>query len=82
MTIKSRVLAVALILFCFEIGFFLVFVPWSVLWENNLLFAYAPRMQTFLLSTVVRTAVTALGFLNFLIGISEVRRFIRSFAVD
>jgi hypothetical protein len=79
-TIKSRVIAVGLILFCFEIGFFLVFVPWSVLWENNLLFTYAPRLQAFLLSTIVRSGVTALGLLNFLIGISEIRRFVRSFA--
>ena len=66
---------VGMILFCFEIGIFLVFVPWSALWENNLLFVYAPGMRPLLLGTLFRSAVTALGGLNCLIGLSEVRRF-------
>ena len=73
----SRVFSVAVILFCFEIGFLLIFVPWSAFWENNLLFVYAPGMRTLLLSRIVRSAVSGLGFLNFLIGASEVRRFFR-----
>ncbi len=73
----SRVFSVAVILFCFEIGFFLIFVPWSSFWENNLLFVYAPGMRTLLLSTIVRSGVSGLGFLNFLIGASEVRRLFR-----
>jgi hypothetical protein len=78
MTTVSRILAVGVILFCFEIGFFLVVVPWSFLWENNLLFSYVPFMEPILLSWVVRAAVTFLGLLNFLIGVSEVQRLFRS----
>ena len=75
----SRVFGVAVILFCFEIGFFLVFVPWSTLWENNLLFVYAPGMRAILLGTLVRSAVTGLGLLNCLIGVSELRRFFAAY---
>jgi hypothetical protein len=74
----NRVFGVGVILFCFEIGLFLIYVPWSTLWENNFLFIYAPGIRPFLLSTFFRSAVTALGGLNCLIGISEVLRFYAS----
>ncbi len=74
----SRVFGVGTILFSFEIGLFLIYVPWSTLWENNLLFLYAPAIRPLLLSTFFRSGVTALGGLNCLIGVSEVRRFYAS----
>ena len=64
----NRVFAVAVILFCFEIGFFLIVVPWSTLWESNLLFLYAPGLRPFFVSYIVRVAVSGLGILDFLIG--------------
>ena len=70
----SRVFGVGVILLCFEIGLFLIYVPWSALWEYNLLFLYAPGIRPLFLSTFIRSAVTALGGLNCLIGISEIRR--------
>ncbi len=77
----NRVFAIAVILFCFEIGFFLIVVPWSTLWENNLLFLYAPGLRPFFLSYIARASVSGLGILDFLIGVSEVRRFFRRSAV-
>ena len=76
----NRVFGVGLILFCFEIGIFLIYVPWSALWENNALLFYAPGMGPLLLSTFFRGAITALGGLNCLIGISEIRRFFASYS--
>ena len=46
----NRLVAVAFILFCFEIGLFLVFVPWSALWEHNVLLAYSFTLHRFLLN--------------------------------
>ena len=69
---------VGIILFCLEIGIFLVFVPWSTLWEHNLLFEYVPGVRPLLLGTVVRTAVSGLGGLDCLIGLSELRRLFAS----
>tara|TARA_B100001013_G_C24436713_1_gene374040 strand:- start:118 stop:366 length:249 start_codon:yes stop_codon:yes gene_type:complete len=70
----NRVFAVVGILFCFEIGFFLIFIPWSTLWEDNLLFLYAPALRPFFISYMVRVGVSGLGILDFLIGLSEVHR--------
>ena len=74
----SRLLAIASIFFCFEIGLFLVFIPWSELWEGNYLLNYIPSLRSFVLHTGFRGAVTGLGGIDLLIGLSELRLFIRS----
>jgi hypothetical protein len=74
-----RLLAVALILFCFEIGLFLMFVPWYPLWENNALFTYIPSLRSIFLNNFVRGAVSGLGVIDFLLGLSELARFWKSF---
>jgi len=77
----SRLLAIASIFFCLEIGLFLVFIPWSELWEGNYLLHYIPAFRPIILHTVFRSGVTALGGIDILIGISELKHFIRSLKV-
>ncbi len=72
----NRVFEIVAILFCFELAVFLIIVPWSSLWESNILFLYAPGVRSLMLHTLARSGVAALGFLDFLIGVSEVRRFL------
>jgi hypothetical protein len=74
----NRLLAVAFILFCFEIGLFLVFVPWSQLWEHNVLLAYSFHMRGLLLNNFVRGAVSGLGLVDLALGLSELGRFWKS----
>ena len=69
--LMNRLLAVAFILFCFEIGLFLVFVPWSALWEHNVLLAYSFALQHFLLNNFVRGAVSGLGVVDLVLGLCE-----------
>jgi hypothetical protein len=77
----SRLLAIAFILFCFEIGIFLIFVPWSGLWENNFLLAYSPLLRQVLLNNFIRGAVSGLGAIDFLIGLTELTIFWKSLRV-
>jgi hypothetical protein len=77
----NRLLSVAFILFCFEIGLFLVFVPWSALWENNFLLSYVPALRTILLNNFVRGAVSGLGLIDFFLGLVELGRFWKSFTI-
>ena len=77
----NRVIAVAFILFCFEIGLFLMFVPWSALWEHNVFLAYSLRLRGFLLNNFVRGAVSGLGGIDVLLGLSELRYFWRSLKI-
>ena len=78
----SRLFSIAAIFFCFEIGLFLVFIPWSELWEGNYLLYYIPNFRPLILHNFFRAGVTGLGGIDILIGISELRRFIRSLRVD
>jgi len=74
----NRILAIALILFCFEIGLFLLFAPWSALWEHNFLLSYSPGFRAFALNNFVRGAVSGLGLIDCLLGLSELHRFWKS----
>jgi hypothetical protein len=77
----NRLLAVAFILFCFEIGLFLVFVPWSALWEHNVLLSYSLHLRGLLLNNFFRGAVTGLGVVDLGLGLTELGRFWRSLKV-
>jgi hypothetical protein len=76
----NRLLAIAFILFCFEIGLFLVFVPWSNLWDHNLLLFYLP-LRGVLLNNFVRGAVSGLGLVDLCLGLGELNRFRKSFKI-
>ena len=77
----NRVLAAAFILFCFEIGLFLVFVPWSQLWEHNVLLGYSFTLQHLLLNNFVRGAVSGLGVVDLFLGLGELNRFWKSLKI-
>jgi hypothetical protein len=74
----NRLLAVAFILFCFEVGVFLILVPWSVLWDSNLLLDYMAMLRPFVLNNVFRAGVSTLGAIDIFIGLVELRYFIKS----
>jgi hypothetical protein len=77
----NRLLAVAFILFCFEIGLFLVFVPWSQLWEHNVLLTYSLHLRGVVLNNFFRGAVSGLGVVDLVLGLSELGRFWRSLKI-
>ena len=70
-----RVLLVAFILFCFELGLFLVVLPWSDVWERNLLVTLFPGLRVLTVSNYFRGAVTGLGMLNLWVGLSDLWNF-------
>jgi len=77
----NRLLAVAFILFCFEIGLFLVFVPCSGLWDHNVLLGYSFTLQHLLLNNFVRGAVSGLGVVDLVLGLGELSRFWKSLRI-
>jgi hypothetical protein len=62
------------IFYCFEIGIFLFVVPWWLpqVWNNNYFFFFVPALKEVFLSGFFRGAISGLGLLNILMGISEI----------
>ncbi len=77
----NRILAIAYILFCFEIGLFLMFAPWSALWDHNFLLSFSSSFRAFVLNNFVRGAVSGLGFVDCMLGLSELYRFGKSLRI-
>ncbi len=75
----SKVLYAVYVLYCFEVGLFLIVFPWMEFWNQNLLLHYVPLMQTLFLNNFFRGAVTGLGFANLIVGAWEIASYRRYF---
>lgn len=64
-------------LFCIELGVLLVLAPWIDVYERNVRQFIPLSWQPFLLSHHFRGALSALGFLNFLIALNELIDLVR-----
>ena len=60
-----------IIAFFFEIGFALLVVPWSAFWDRNYFAEAVPAIHAIITNNFVRGAVSGLGLINLLSGISE-----------
>ena len=69
-----KVLALAFIVFCLEIGVILLVLPWSEYWDNNYLSGWAAGWQRVWDNTFLRGAVSGLGIVNIWISFSELIR--------
>jgi len=71
----KRILFFVFILFAVELGLFLVALPWSVLWERNIILTLFPSLRPIWLSNYSRGAVTGLGIIDLWIGLSGLWHF-------
>lgn len=72
---SKRVVLVIYILLCIEIGTFLLVMPWSAIWDRNLLLDHFPRLRAFYLSSYLRGAISGLGLVNLWLGIWQAWHF-------
>jgi hypothetical protein len=63
------------ILYCLEVGVFLLFLPWMSLWDTNYLVYLYPKLRPILANPYLKGAVLGLGIVNVLIGIQEIAQF-------
>ncbi len=63
------------VLYCFEVGVFLLIFPWSSIWDQNSLLSHYPDLKLIILNNFFRGAVSGLGLANLLLGFWEVARF-------
>jgi len=70
----NKTLRVILIVFCLEMGAFLLYLPWSNFWEHNFFLAYFPQVvRTFVLHSSFRGIVSGLGVLDIVVAISMIQ---------
>ena len=61
-------------LISFLVGLFLVFAPWTQLWESNYLLQPHSPLRTLLLNTFTRGTVSGVGLINILLALQQARR--------
>ena len=71
--------ALIFIVFCMELGMFLVIFPWSEFWDRSLFFPLAPEWRLYWDNAYLRGAVSGLGIVNVYIALVEIFR-LRRFA--
>ncbi len=75
----NKVLFVIYVLYCLEVGIFLLVYPWMRLWDQNFLLQYSAYLRVVLLNDFCRGAVSGLGIANLILGAWEVAHFQRYF---
>ena len=75
----NKALFVIYVLYCLEVGIFLLVYPWMRLWDQNFLLQYSAYIRVVLLNDFVRGAVSGLGIANLILGAWEVAHFQRYF---
>jgi hypothetical protein len=60
-----------LVVFFFEVGVVLIFIPWSAFWDRNYFAQALPSVQTLITNNFFRGAVSGLGVLNVVAGFVE-----------
>lgn len=76
-----KLAALLFIVFCLELGVFLLLFPWSSWWNQNFFSTVVPEWHQYWSNAYVRGAVSGLGVLNLYIALVEIfrlRRFSRS----
>ena len=72
----QKLSAVVFIVFCLELGLFLIIYPWTDEWDHNL-FAAAVRLaqwNEWWNSSFLKGALSGLGILNVWVSVSEIFR--------
>ncbi len=78
-SVVNKTLFVIYVLYCLEVGIFLLVYPWMRLWDQNFLLQYSSYLRVVLLNDFFRGAVSGLGIANLILGAWEVAHFQRYF---
>ena len=70
----NRILRWILLLIWIELGFVLILVPWSEIWEVNYFLFQYPALGFLLKNPFFRGAVSGLGVMNVLLAVLGFRR--------
>lgn len=74
----AKILGFCFVIFCFEIGVFLLVFPWLRMWDTNQLASYWPWLRDVWTSPFFRGALSGLGLVNIYISLLEMLKLLRS----
>ena len=69
-----RALLILYVLFCFELGVFLLILPWVAIWSHNHFVTSHSWVSAIVLNHFVRGAVSGLGLADIWLAIHELWR--------
>lgn len=67
----DRITLFLFVVYCLEIGLFLVFAPWTVLWDRTLGQVPGQVARAVVLHPAVRAGVTGFGLIHLIWGIHD-----------
>ena len=69
LTSMNRIYRALLVVVAFEMGVLLLYLPWSIYWEQNFFLNHYPLLRSVLLHPSFRGAVSGIGILDILLAI-------------
>lgn len=70
----SKGASLLFVIFCLELGLFLIIYPWTTRWTMNILPVWLPIPHDLWLSGYFRGAVSGIGIADLVIALSEMSR--------
>jgi hypothetical protein len=70
----SRLLTILYVIVCFEMGVFLVILPWLSVWSRNYFVAHHPWVSAIALNYFFRGAISGIGLADIWLAIYEMWR--------
>ena len=76
---QSRLMGLVFVIFCFEVGVFLLVFPWLGMWENSSVPVLAPWLEEIWGNPFFRGALSGIGAVNIYISFVEMVRLVRGY---
>ena len=68
----SKIYRALLVVLAFEMGAMLLYLPWSLYWEQNYFLSHFPSLMPIVLHPSFRGAVSGLGILDILLAVGSI----------
>ena len=70
----NRIYRALLVVLAFEMGALLLYLPWSIYWEQNYFLSRFPSLIPVMLHPSLRGAVSGIGVLDIILAAGMIRR--------
>lgn len=68
----NRIYRALLVVVAFEMGVLLLYLPWSIYWEQNFFLNHYPALRSVVLHPSFRGAISGIGILDILLAVRSI----------